>query len=376
MLGLGGRPPGQSPPSSLTKVSSYAPGAAPSAPGVFVRFAHPAGQAARLLAQAAESMAARPAARPGALRRRLVLSLLALAAAGIAIDVMTGFGRWTFTLVLVPLALAGIPIALALTVPPGRGVVRTALRNLASRFVGLIAVALVLGFVGALVGIAMADSLSLTLDEWWRGLAAAFLFVVLLFAFAGTGASAAGATHEQQDRLDAARQTLEGLRDDVAAGKPVTGWVDLTGAEQPQKLSARGTASSGAQVEIYRDEWFHLAAPLRDGTRLRVAAVERCKVKLPRWVTRSGKMKRKPRSAESLHTFEVRVRVDPAVYRTKPPTTVGGRIGRLAVSALQVTADSVSGVFVPAQHSRPNDILEAVAHVFGHLERVPAAEQP
>jgi hypothetical protein len=357
--------------SGLGRVPSYAPGA-PSGPGLFIRLAHPPAVAARLLADASGAADARPADGPRPLRRRLVLALLALAVAALVIDVVAGFNSAVFMGVFVPLALAGIPVVLALTIPPGAGLLATLGRKLVSRLAVVVLFVLLIGFGGALMGAAVGAKAG-----WWIGLASILAFVVLVFGLAGGTPSTLRPTGRQKDRLEAARHVLETLADDVAPGKAVTGWVDLTGPEQKTKLFARGTAASGAKVEVFRDEWLHLAGPLRDGTRLRVAAVSRQKVKLARWVTRGGKTKRKPRAlAQTLSTIEVRARVDPRLYHPRPPAAAGTRLGRVTVSSIEATAEAVSGVFVPSDESRPEDILDAVAAVFGHLERATPPVQP
>jgi hypothetical protein len=355
----------------MARVPSYAPGA-PSGRGTFLRLAHPAPVAARLVADAVGTAEAAPAEGPPPLRRRFVLGLLALLVAALALDAVQGYGRSTFTRVLFPLVAIGIPLGLAVTRPPGTGLMATIRAKLAPRFGRFFALAILTLFAGSMLGIALAA-------PWthWLRLGGIVVFLFFVFGLAGGPPADARPAGAVRARLEAARVVLLALADDVAPGKAVTGWVDLTGAEQKSKLFARGTASSGAKVEVFRDEWLHLSAPLRDGTRIRVAAVERRKVKLARWVSRGGKTKRKPRTvAQTLATVEVRARIDPRRYRPKPPAAPGTRLGRVTVSALDATADTISGVFVPAEDSRPEDILDAVAHVFGHLERLPPPVQP
>ena len=370
VLGIGGSPSAR-PPSSLAKVPTYTPGA-PAKSGLFIRFAHPPATAAHLVVEAASAADARPPDAPRRLRRRLVLALFLLAATGFVVDVIAGYGRAVFLSILAPFAIAGLPVALALTIPAGAGLAATVLRKLAARRTAVVLVLAVIGLSGLMMGLALgADA------RFWTKLAAIVAYVLLLFGLLGSGATGQKPTARQRERLDAARVLLETLGDDVAPAKAITGWVDLTGPEQKSKLLARGTASSGAEVEVFRDEWLHLSAPLRDGTRLRVAAVERQKVKLPRWArSGSGKYKRKSRTvARTLATVEVRVRIDPRRYRTKPPPAPGTRIGRVTVSAMEVTPETVSGVFVPSADA-PEDMLDAVAAVFAQLERATPGAQP
>ena len=370
VLGLG-RPAPERPPSSLAKVPTYAPGA-PAKSGLFIRLAHPPAAAARLVADALSAADVRPPDAPRRLRRRLVLALLALVAVALVVDVVAGYGRSVFLAILGPFAIAAFPVALALTIPPGAGLLRTIARKLAARLAPLVLLLAVVGIPGCMMGLGIDAG-----AQWWLRLAAILAYMVLLFGLLGSSATSLQPTSRQKERLEAARVLLETLGDDVAPGKAVTGWVDLTGPEQKSKLVARGTASSGAEVEVFRDEWLHLSAPLRDGTRLRVAAVDRQKVKLPRWArSRAGKFKRKSRTvAGTLATVEVRARIDPRRYRTKPPVAPGTRIGRVTVSAMDVSPETASGVFVPSSDA-PENVLEAVAAVFAQLERAPAEAQP
>jgi hypothetical protein len=137
---------------------------------------------------------------------------------------------------------------------------------------------------------------------------------------------------------------------------------------------ARGQATSGAKVELFRDEWLHISAPLRDGTRLRLAAVDREKVKHPLSRTRGRKTKTKPGSTQTLATLEIRIRVHPQVYRPMTPAAQTGQVGGVLLTSITATPDAVSAVFTrPSSGLSLADVLHAVTHVYRHLERLPAA---
>jgi hypothetical protein len=199
------------------------------------------------------------------------------------------------------------------------------------------------------------------------------VFVVLVIALGDNPPAALTARQVTQGELmTLCRDVVAALADDVAAGKTITGWADLTGARQEGKLMARGTSASGARVELFRDEWFHVTAPLRDGTRLRLAAVDREKVKHPRSRTRGRKTKTKPGSAQTLSTLEIRIRVNPQLYRPLAPAAQTGHVGGLALSSIDATADGVSAVFVPPSGLHLAAVMHALSHVYRHLERRPA----
>jgi hypothetical protein len=110
-------------------------------------------------------------------------------------------------------------------------------------------------------------------------------------------------------RLEAALEGLRLVEDEMPRGKAATGWIDVTGAEQPTKKFAAGTTPSGWEVDVFRDEWFHASGQLRDGAHLRVAAVERRRVKRDRWKAgSSGKRKLKRGSTATAHMLEMKLR--------------------------------------------------------------------
>jgi hypothetical protein len=86
-------------------------------------------------------------------------------------------------------------------------------------------------------------------------------------------------TRLPQEQFDTARQIIHTLRDDVARGGRVTGWLDLTGPQQQSKLLRTGRTSSGRLKHYYRDPWFTAKIRLVDGNLLRLTLIERAKVK-------------------------------------------------------------------------------------------------
>lgn len=173
-----------------------------------------------------------------------------------------------------------------------------------------------------------------------------------------------------------ARGLLLALEGDLAAGKPVSGWVDLTGPVQPPKVVRAGHSRSGAPVRLYRDEWCRLKLTLRDGSGLRVSAVERRKVKDP--VHR--RRRTKPGATASVHTVEVRLVPNPALYAVRPPETPAGtRFGSLTLARVQAADGSLSAVAATERGGLPpKDVLQLLDHLHRHLAKAgtPATPPP
>jgi hypothetical protein len=159
-------------------------------------------------------------------------------------------------------------------------------------------------------------------------------------------------------RLTAVARALETLRDDAAPGRPASGWLDLTGAEQRHKLLATGKAVSGAPAEVYRDDWWSLVVPLRDGNRLRVLASDRLKVKRGFWRTRR-KAKWKPSAQRCLSSVGLRLRVNPAAYRivTEPP-----------MPYVTVAGDTLSTAFDAGDGLETKDLVRSLSLLYKRLE--------
>ncbi len=87
------------------------------------------------------------------------------------------------------------------------------------------------------------------------------------------------ATHLPRGQMGTARRILHTLRDDVAHNGRITGWLDLSGAQQKSKLLRTGRSSSGNVKHYYRDPWLSAKIKLVDGNLLRLTLIERVKVK-------------------------------------------------------------------------------------------------
>lgn len=358
-------------PSLLTKVP-YTAGQKPTAPGPYVRLAHLPGEAAALLTAAIP--APPPPHKRHPLRTLMILALGLLIAAAIVVDLGVGFDRWLATQVIAPTAFFGIlMVMLATHSRPDLAWAKLRQSRPAS-VAGWVGLALAFTCAGGAL-VALNESLGEARDEF-AILVIAIVFLVLARALRDKPPP--GLTAKELDQVElmtVCRDVVSALAEDVAAGKTVTGWADLTGAQQPGKLMARGQSSSGARIELFRDEWLHVSAPLRDGTRLRLAAVDREKVKHPVTRRRGRKTKTKPGHTQSLHTLEIRLRVHPSVYRPMTPAAQTGQVGGLLLSSISATTDSVAAVFArPSSGLKLADVMHALSHVYRHLERLPAAQ--
>jgi len=103
--------------------------------------------------------------------------------------------------------------------------------------------------------------------------------VGVLIIYSITRGAKGATTRLPQEQFDLARQIIHTLRDDVARTGRVTGWLDLTGAQQQSKLLRTGRTSSGRAKYYYRDPWFSAKIKLADGNLLRLTLLERTKVK-------------------------------------------------------------------------------------------------
>ena len=199
----------------------------------------------------------------------------------------------------------------------------------------------------------------------------ALLCALVVAVARGTTAVAFGPEHFARD----VRALLLALEGDLAAGKPVSGWVDLTGAQQPVKVMRVGHSRSGVPVRLYRDEWCRLKLTLRDGSGLRVSAVERRKVKDPVRKRR----RTKPGATVSVHTIEVRLAPNPALYSLRAPTAVGPQFGALSVVDVKAQDGALSLVATAPHGGLPSkEVLQLLDYAHRHLERAggPAAPPP
>jgi hypothetical protein len=176
-------------------------------------------------------------------------------------------------------------------------------------------------------------------------------------------------------RLRDCREVLEAIASDVQPGKPVQGWLDLTGPEQDGKVFRRGRAASGADVQLFRDEWWRARLRLRDGNVLRISAVERVRVTAERWKQGRRRRKHKPGKRRGVATMELRLDINSAAYRTRKPNThLPMKLGALQVNALTPDAESVSAVAeCPRAEFSAKHVLSLLTLVYSALEPLPKA---
>lgn len=123
---------------------------------------------------------------------------------------------------------------------------------------------------------------------------------------------------------EATRQIFQTIKDDLAPGRTLVGWLDLTGP-QASKIVRQSTSASGIPINIYRDEWLRFKAGLYDGNMLRVSALERIKSRLGHW-KRSLRGKRKWKAGRNLSRHEVRIAltINPTAYEIHPQPVAPG----------------------------------------------------
>jgi hypothetical protein len=176
------------------------------------------------------------------------------------------------------------------------------------------------------------------------------------------------------DRLRSCREVLETLAPDALGSKPVTGWIDFSGPEQRTKIIRKGQAPSGAEILVYRDEWWRAQIPLRDGNRLRISAVERRRVRGSYWKQGRSRRKQKPAASKVLCTVELRLDVNPGAYRLKAPAAPGARFGNLELTSFTAEGATVAAV---AAMERPffgsQNLLPLLTLLYASLEPIPRA---
>jgi hypothetical protein len=336
---------------------TWAAGGPPRRPGVFVRYDNPLSEVPALLEDAGSRFATLEARRSRA-RVTLVPMLLALALLATWIDRWTGFGASTFSF-LVPFSLAGAALVLLATRRGGvpvPGAVWERVRRFG--FYAIVATFLGWGFGSFVIGAL------LLLPQVAVPAAVLVALAVWLVRSRRKAAPASGpGGHSWSARLSAVARTLETLRDDAAPGRPAVGWLDLTGSEQAHKLLATGKSTSGAPAEVYRDDWWSLLVPLRDGNRLRVLASDRVKVKRGHWRRGSRKSKWKPGAERRLSSVGVRLRVNPGAYRIvteaeMPYVTVAG-------NTLSTAFDARDGLEI-------KDLVRSLSLLYKRLEPLTA----
>ena len=178
-------------------------------------------------------------------------------------------------------------------------------------------------------------------------------------------------------RLGVAREVIYTLRDDIDPKRTFAGLVNLRGADVESKLHHTAENRLGFPVDYYRDEWLGLKLKLYDGNVLRLAVVERRKVRQGYYKrSASGKQKWKAPKGAAAQEIKVKLALNPAVYDTalKEHLRPGHAIGPFQVSSFAAT----NGVLtVSAQSDQPElgaaDILTVMHRVYDLLQRKAAA---
>lgn len=170
-------------------------------------------------------------------------------------------------------------------------------------------------------------------------------------------------------KFDAARAIFETLKDDIAPGRTLMGWLDLTGAQQPGKVVREGLNASGVPVKIYRDEWLRIKMPLYDGNVMRVSGLERVRARLGH-LKRGGSGKMKWRSGRSItaNELQVAITVNKEVYQVTPfqyPTQIAKfhvNVKQAGESRIALTASTNDANISGA------DVLQVLRFVYDHLK--------
>jgi len=349
-----------SPPRTAPAPTPPAPGAKPTLPGFYLPYSLPAGELALLLEAHANRPPPPPPPRaPGrALRWLLAAAVFGLGAAGCAVDQRLGFGAGVFA-TFQPLAWTGAALVLAAGRRP-------------TFWPGLKKMGCALLLCGGPLGFLALVYLNEPSLAGWAVPGAIAGALLAVFGFTLDRRDRPPRPHEPpRDVLAKCAAVVSALADDAQPDKPATGWIDLTGAEQPGKLLRQAKAANGAEVRLYRDEWWRLRLPLADGNQLRLAAVRRRKSRGQYWKKGARRRKLKPGRVEELTTWEARLAVNPAAWRIKPADGQARRLDGISLSPVAVGEGSVSVVGQPATAGwfEPPKVLALLAALYGQLER-------
>jgi hypothetical protein len=340
-----------------------AAGPAPGGEAFALAFAHPPHVIAATLRRALA-----PPADPSRPRRLvrwlLVPALLGLGVFSLQLDRWLDFPHGAFGW-LVPFAWLGVFLVMHATRPRAPTYPRWA-RNRPKLAGCLVLGLLFFPVVGCWRSFSSATRDSRSLGSW------VFVTLVVLFAaWLHDRLWRGGQAQTELARLQAAADVVEALADDAAPGKPASGWLDLSGAQQERKKVRSGTTATGAAVSVYADEWLRLRLALRDGNRLRVSAADRVKARDGRWKrsSYSNKNKWKPGRTDTLSSVEIQLGVNPAAYRVKPegePAAARVTQGKDGAPALALALSASAAGFDPAE------VVRGVAALYGRLERIAA----
>jgi hypothetical protein len=357
---------GSGSPTTLQPVAGYTPGAKPSQRGFYLPYSLPAEELALLLEAHASRPKPPPPPPPPGRKRRWILAalLLGLGALGCAIDRNLGFGVGLFS--------SFMPIgwtAAALVLAGGRARGSAPPRSWA-KVAGTVLVSLL--FCGGPLAVAAyvyATDPGYSTSVVLGGLGT---LAVVLFGLSSSGKPTPPPPDPPRETIQKCAAIVSALADDAMPGKPAVGWLDCTGPEQPEKRCRKGTAANGAEISLYRDEWFRLRLVLRDGNQLRLAAVVRRKVRGHYWKQGRRRRKMKPGRSQEVASIEARLVANPEVWRVKPDAGAARQVTGLSLSPFQVQGDTVSVVGQPVTTPwfEPKAILAVLALLYRQLERV------
>lgn len=288
-------------------------------------------------------------------RRVIVGGLLLCAVAFYGVDLAFSFYPAVFSAAIPFLWLAAL-----LTANAGR---RPATRGAGC----LVPILVLLGF-GFLGGLELVMGLGPGNVGLWRlGLASA---VILAFLFYGDRMEKPEPPPDFAARIRPWAEVLHALAADVEPRRKVTGVLDLRGP-LPEKVMRSGKLASGAEVSIYRDEWLRLRLPLRDGSQLRIAAIDRIKQRGEYWKQGSRRRKLKPGRSERLGTLEVQLIVPPTLYRARSTPPDAAAVGGLAAGAAVVDQNRATvAARLDAEAPAAGDVVALVARAFAAFERL------
>jgi hypothetical protein len=346
--------------------------AAPAGPGEHaVTFAHPPAVIAALL-RAMVPPPAPPAGRRRLVRWTLVTLVLAAGGAALALDDRLDFPRGAFAW-LVPFAWLGV-IAVLNATHPRPPALAGWLRSVGC-LIGLGLALVVAAFLAYVVLVQPFTGGGREGRSWGLFIFGSLVTIVLGLIIARVLHAGGDLKSDVVARLRAAADVAEALSDDAASGKPASGWIDVSGHEQPAKRLREGTAASGVKVTLYRDEWLRLRLALRDGNRLRLSAVDRVKVRAGRWKRgTSGKQKWKSGRSDWLSTVELQLVVNPAAYRVKDGAPAGAPRPSVKAGTAPGAGPALSLVHSTSPKAfDPAEVLRVVAGLYARLERVAAA---